>query len=238
MTMDRRFATPLVIVLAAVILSGCRDTPLAVNVNSNISPVAYAGDPQTIAYNGSPVTVTLTASGSHDPDGEIVHYRWTSGNNADGGMGPGGPDPDDVVAPAVTLDAGVWFFTLFVADNDNGISLPSTVTITVGSAASPEALMCSEDALQTIPEDCRLCVCGISDMCRTAIAGCNQACWDFYTCVQNKCGEFVNMDETALANCVRANCSAFFGGVGGYMPLDPCLNRGPCAETCAASVSM
>jgi hypothetical protein len=237
MTMDRCFIAPLLIVLAAALWSGCRDAPLAVNVKSNKSPMAYAGDMQVIAYTGMPVRVTLDGSGSTDADGEIVGYRWTSGDSKDGG-GPAGPDPDDVERPEVTLDAGVWIFTLFVFDNENGVSQPSNVTIKVGTAVSPEATECSKNALQTIDEDCRLCVCGVSDTCRMAMAGCDQACWDFYTCVQNKCGAFVGKDQTELANCVRANCSAFFGGVGGYMPLDPCVNGAACGEVCAASVKM
>jgi hypothetical protein len=232
MTMDRRLLAPLLVVLAASL--GCRDAPLAVNVDSNMPPLAHAGDMQMLEYAGSPVSVTLDGSGSTDADGKIVEYRWSSGDGPDGGMAP---DPEDVAQPKITLGAGSWTFTLFVFDNDGGISQPSSVTITVASGASPEAIECAENALQTIAEDCRLCVCGISDMCRMAIANCDQACWDFYTCVQNMCGEFVGMDQMALANCVRSSCSAFFGGVGGYMPLEPCVNTGPCAQTCAASVS-
>lgn len=232
MTMERCLLTPLFILIVG---SGCRDAPLAVNVDSNMPPIAHAGDMQTLPYTGEPVTVTLDGSGSSDADGKVVEYRWSSGDGPDGGVVP---DPDDVAQPKVSLGAGSWTFTLFVFDNDGGISQPSTVTIMVGSGASPEAAECSENALQTIAEDCRLCMCGVSDMCRMAIANCNQACWDFYTCVQNMCGEFVGKDQMALANCVRASCSAFFGGVGAYMPLEPCVNSGPCAETCAESVSM
>jgi hypothetical protein len=236
MTMDRRSITPLLLVLAA---AGCRDAPLAVNVDSNMPPVAHAGDMQVVPYEGSPVKVTLDGSSSTDADGTVASYRWFSGDPApDGGKGRGEPDPEDVQKPEVTLGSGTWTFTLYVYDDQGGISEPSNVTIKVGSDVAPEVTECSNNALQTISADCRLCVCGLSDTCRMAIAGCNQACWDFYTCVQNMCGEFVNKDETGLANCVRMSCSAFFGGVGGYMPLEPCVNRGECAEGCAASVKM
>jgi hypothetical protein len=238
MTIDLRFVTPLLLVLSAVASFGCRDAPLAANVRSNMSPVAHAGDMQVVPFDGSPVTVRLDGSTSTDADGKIVRYRWFSANApADGGIGRAGPDPDDVVKPEVTLDSGVWMFTLFVFDNDGGISEPSTVTIMVGDEVAPEVTECSTNALQSISEECRLCACGLNDMCRMAIAGCNQACWDFYTCVQSECAEFVN-DEAGLSNCVRTNCSAFFGGVGGYMPVEPCINRGECADVCAASVSM
>lgn len=236
MTMERRIFTSFLVVLAAVAWSGCRDAPLAVNVNTNMAPVAHAGEMQALDYNGSPVTVMLDGSGSTDSDGTIVTYRWFSGDDApDGGIGRGGPDPADVVSPTVTLDAGTWTFTLTVIDDEGGVSQPSAVTIRVGSGVPPEVNTCSGAALQTIAEDCRLCLCGLDEMCRTAITGCDQTCWDFYGCVQNQCGDLLG-DMTMLADCVRANCSAFFGGVAMYMALEPCLSRDPCTDTCAASV--
>ena len=41
---------------------------------------------------------------------------------------------------------------------------------------------------------------------------------------------------TGLADCVRASCTAFFAGVGKFMPIDPCVNMPPCAPICQASV--
>lgn len=236
MTKDRRFITPYLIVLAAAASSACRDAPLAENVRSNQPPIAHAGDRQMLEYDGSPVAVTLDGSGSTDADGKVVKYRWFTGNTADGG-GPGGPEPDDVAKPKVMLDEGEWIFTLFVVDNQGGVSEPSTVTIKVGSGASPEATECSNDALPTISEGCRLCVCGESDMCRTAIAACDQLCWDFYGCLQNECAEFLN-DMTAVTNCITSKCSSFIGGGLTYQSLAPCVASGPCAAACAASVTM
>jgi hypothetical protein len=238
MVMDRHFIASLVLVLAGAAASACRDTPLAVNVISNMPPIADAGEAQTLDYSGSPVTVTLDASGSTDPDGKIVGYRWLSGNKGDGGVGRGGPDPKDVEHPEVKLGEGVWVFTLFVYDNDGGISQPSNVMITVGNAVAPEVSECADTALDTIPETCRTCVCGVSDMCRMAIAGCNQGCFDFYKCVQSMCGEYVNVDQDKLTSCVTMGCSAFFGGVAGYMPLDPCINGAACSSTCSQSIEM
>lgn len=240
MTMERRSLTSLLVVLAAAASFGCRDTPLASNVNSNFAPVANAGEMQTLDFGGSPVTVKLDGSKSTDPDGKIVKYRWLSGTVApDGGMGRIGPDPDDVESPTVTLDAaGTWIFTLSVIDNEGGVSKPASVKIQVGgnSTVPPEVTKCSSDAEQSIAEDCRLCLCGLDDTCRTAVMGCDKTCWDFYTCVQTKCTAVLN-DMAALPDCVRSNCSAFFGGVGPYMALEPCLNRDPaCKSTCMTSV--
>jgi hypothetical protein len=236
MTSKRRLFASSLVALAAAASSGCRDAPLAENVETNIAPLAHAGDMQEFDYSGSPVSVTLDGSRSSDSDGTIVTYRWLSGTDAaDGGIGRAGPDPDDEVSPTVMLDAGTWTFTLFVIDDEGGVSQPSTVAIMVGSGIPAPVMACSDGALQTIAPDCRLCICGIDEMCRTATMNCTQACWDFYTCLQNSCGDVLD-DMTALADCVRANCSAFFGGVGQYMALEPCLTRDPCTETCAASV--
>jgi hypothetical protein len=49
-----------------------------------------------------------------------------------------GPDwPEDTVQPEVTLDRGVYYFTLWVIDDRGTVSDPSTVTITIGAAATP-----------------------------------------------------------------------------------------------------
>jgi len=237
--MDCRLLGSLLVVLAAAASTGCRDAPLAENVNGNMAPIAFAGEKQTVEYSGAPVTVTLDGSGSSDPDGKIVKYLWFSGTDAaDGGMGRGGLDPDDVMSPKVTLDAGTWAFTLFVFDDDDGVSASSTVAIMVGGAViTPEVTECAAAALPAIAEDCRLCLCGFDEACRVATVaetGCDQGCWDFYTCVQTKCADITDM--TALADCVRAGCSDFFGGVGKYMALLPCLDRDPaCRDTCSAS---
>jgi hypothetical protein len=235
MTIDRSFLA-LFLALSAAAPSGCRDAPLAENVETNRAPVAHAGEMQALDYSGTPVAVTLDGSGSTDSDGMVVTYRWLSAvDAADGGPGRDGPDPDDVRSPTVMLDAGIWTFTLFVIDDEAGISLPSAVTINVGSSVSPEVTECIGAALQTIAADCRECLCGQGEMCLVAITACGQPCWDFYGCVQNHCGDVVD-DMAALPDCVRANCSDFFGGVGQYMPLEPCLSREPCRQPCSASV--
>ena len=100
MNMLSRFMTPILVVLAAAASVSCRDAPLAVNVRSNMPPVAHAGDMQVLEYDGSPIPVTLDGSESSDPDGQIVSYRWFSGNARDGGMGRAEPDPEDVARPS------------------------------------------------------------------------------------------------------------------------------------------
>ena len=96
-----------------------------VNAPQNEPPVADAGGDATytLAFSQPTMEVELNGSNSTDSDGTIVAYSWT-----------GNPDPDDVVAPTVTLGAGVYDFTLVVTDDDDATSEPDTVTITVNEA--------------------------------------------------------------------------------------------------------
>jgi hypothetical protein len=234
MTMDRRFFTPFIVVLTAAAASGCRDAPLAVNVDSNMAPSANAGPMQTFDdYAGSPVPVKLEGSGS-DPDGTIASYRWLSATRPEGGSGRIGPDPDDVASPTVELDKGTWLFTLWVTDNEGAISLPSTVMIKVGKDVTMGQQECSDNSLQVISQDCRLCLCSVDNMCEMLAPVCDQACWDFYGCTINNCGD-VLADEAALTDCVRMYCPPFYAGVGKYQMIKSCIDPAPCAEPCQAS---
>ena len=233
MTMDRRFLTSFIVVLAAAAASGCRDAPLSENVDANMAPFAIAGANQNVDYNGAPVTVKLDGSSSNDPDGKVVTYRWLSGNSTDGGIGRSGPDPEDVMSPSVTLESGLWVFTLWVIDDEGEVSEPSAVMIKVGNP--PEVMACSDASLPAISTECRICLCGLNEDCRTATQACDQSCWDFYTCVQSNCADFVGGAMGPLADCVRANCTAFFMGVGKFMAIEQCINPPPCSEPCSAS---
>lgn len=240
MTMDRSALTTLLVLLAAAGSTDCRDTPLAENVRANnLTPTARAGLMQMLDYNGSPVSVTLDGSASSDPDGTIATYRWLSGNDApDGGIGRGGVDPADETSPTVMLGAGTWEFTLFVIDNEGGVSKPATVAIQVGNDLPAEVVACIGAADPVIADDCKQCVCSIDDACRDLFVACDEPCWTFYTCVENNCRSLTTSpdDADALADCARANCMAFFGGVGPWIPLETCVRREPCGAICSDSV--
>lgn len=241
MTTEHRALLSLFVLLTAGASAGCRDTPLAVNVRANNkTPIADAGEAQMFAFTGSPVLVTLDGSLSTDSDGTVAAYRWLSGLDVDGGVvGRGGVDPDDVMSPTLMLGAGTWEFTLFVIDNEGEVSAPDTVTIQVGSALPPKVVACMRDAASTIADGCKQCVCGIDDMCRMLFTECDEACWTFYTCVENNCSDItsqVPIDMEAARTCTVDNCSDYFGGVGPWIPVEMCVRKDPCGTICSDSV--
>ena len=233
--MDRRFLCSLVVLLAASASSSCRETPLAENLFLNVPPIADAGKMQTLQFSGSPVTVTLDGSASRDPDGSVVAYTWLSGVAApDGSPGRSGPDPDDVKSPTISLTAGTWVFVLFVTDDEGGVSEPAKVTIQVGSGVSPEVSECADAALSTISEDCRLCVCGVSDACRTAVPKCTADCWNLFFCVDNKCAGIDPSDTSAQAMCATGMCAEFLSAGVLAQAITPCRNAPECSKLCSA----
>lgn len=240
MTKTRCALTSFCIVLASSVASSCRDTPLAENVDANNkAPIADAGQDQEFAFTGSDVSVTLDASLSADEDGTIVTYRWLSGDVEDGGTARVDIDPADEVSPTLTLGAGTWHFTLFVIDEDDGVSQPDTVTIQVGDGIPREVLECMMSSAPVIADDCKSCVCDTDDMCRDLFLVCDEACWTFYTCVENNCRQYTTPDpgdDDALADCARSNCSDYFNGVGPWIPLEQCVRQEPCGTVCSDSV--
>jgi PKD repeat protein len=89
-------------------------------VRINASPVAVLG---TYTVNEGE-TLTLDASGSYDPDGTIVSYRWDLDNDG---------QYDDATGPMASVsysDDGSFTVRVEVTDNDGGYSSSST-TVTV-----------------------------------------------------------------------------------------------------------
>lgn len=124
---------------------GCKTNA---TIDTNLTPVASAGESQVVPYNGSPVEVTLDGSGSSDADGQIVDYLWFSADGVEldgGGVGRAGPDPDNRVRPTVSLDQGMWLFTLWVRDNAGAVSDPDSVQITVGEPAACDPIGCEDE---------------------------------------------------------------------------------------------
>ena len=149
------------VMLLCALLGSCADN-LQVP-DTNVTPVAVAralaDNPTNPVYTftGRPVSVTLDASQSHDPDGSIRSYRWLSATTAgrlgveaddagaamsgkpesDRWLPPGAPAdwPEDVLQPQLSLpDVGDYAFTLWVIDDRGRISEPSTIRVRISRA--------------------------------------------------------------------------------------------------------
>lgn len=95
-------------------------------VTSNRPPTADAGADRTVAANAScQAQVALDASGSSDPDGDTLTYKWS---------GPFGTATG--VGPTVTLPLGKSTIVL-VVDDGNGGSDSASVDITVADVTPP-----------------------------------------------------------------------------------------------------
>ena len=83
----------------------------------------------------APLTVQFTGSGSSDPDGDALTYSWDL--NGDGNYG------DSTAAnPSFTYTtAGTYQVTLTVTDARGASSTSAPVTITVGGANTPTAVI-------------------------------------------------------------------------------------------------
>jgi hypothetical protein len=204
----------------------------------------------TFPFSGTPVSVTLDGSQSHDPDGTITAYLWLSGTPApEGGaelpkeagvehrwIPPGAPVnwPGTSVSPKVDLGEGIWSFTLWVTDNEGAISAPSTITITVGMVTNPAVQMCADAVVQTEPESCRQCLCMQGAMCQTAVVAtaCDQTCWNLVNCIAAHCPNFAAMakENPPDYSCLTGNCSAYLAGSTGATPVAPCFNA--CMSEC------
>ena len=100
----------------------------------NTTPVANAGDDQTVA---SGTVVSLSASNSYDPDGNVVGYSWRriggSGSSDEAILSvPFSQSPTFTDSSLSSDDSPVThIFELVVTDNDGASSSEDTVTITI-----------------------------------------------------------------------------------------------------------
>ena len=62
-------------------LIGTDDITVLVTTEGNVTPIAKAGPPQTVAVGTRAV---LDGSGSLDEDGDSLSYHWSVGNNPGG----------------------------------------------------------------------------------------------------------------------------------------------------------
>jgi hypothetical protein len=108
--------------LLAVLLCACGSEP---SDKSNTAPVADSG-PDIVMGKG--MMVTLDGSGSSDPGGKIVKYRWSSSSSAVT------LTRDDIASPVLWVPPGCSVasveFTLTVTD-DGGLTASDSCTVTI-----------------------------------------------------------------------------------------------------------
>ncbi|MES2881421.1 MAG: hypothetical protein V4676_04680, partial [Bacteroidota bacterium] len=121
------------IALTLLIGTSCkRDVPFSPGTRDNKPPVSNAGPDQAIMKPQD--NTRLRGDLSHDPDGGIVSYKWTTV------AGPNSPnlDTDRILIMGLkpyeifvyNLKEGVYQFELMVTDNDNATSR-DTMKLTV-----------------------------------------------------------------------------------------------------------
>jgi hypothetical protein len=112
-----------------------------------LPPVANAGDDQTISLPVS--TITLDATASTAPAGNIVSYEWAKiSGPAEGNITDAGSATTEVTG----LAEGVYVFEVIITDN-NGATSKSTVTINVNAAPLPPVANAGSDKTITLPQN-------------------------------------------------------------------------------------
>lgn len=111
----------------------------------NKSPVADAGPTSIKVIEGK--TVTLDASKSYDPDGQIVKYEWQNGDNVDPGCPYGtlvnanSPTPQFIAPENIQSDCSN-FYEVTVTDSEDKRGVDAIlITVTTTSNSSKEVVM-------------------------------------------------------------------------------------------------
>ena len=121
----------------AVLSSGSTQTVTITITGSNDAPVADAGAGQLVLEL---TDVTLSGRGSFDPDtGDVIEsYIWTQIGDGSDTVSLTGDETATLTFTAPAVDTVTTLtFTLVVRDGE-AVSLPSTVTVTVGPDSSPD----------------------------------------------------------------------------------------------------
>lgn len=108
--------------LEARSISTLTTSPSAGAKYNNIAPVADAGDDRTIILDEDQTSISLSldASASTDPDGQIANYSWSRG----------GAQLAWTVSHDLTLSAGKYVYVLTLTDDDGARDF-DTISITV-----------------------------------------------------------------------------------------------------------
>ena len=103
---------------------------LTITVYANQPPVARAGSGQTIfsSDGAGPITVTLDGSGSYDPEGQPVTFKWSLIERPAGSYSA--LSTTDVATPSLLIDTMGTYVAQLIVNDGQVDSSASTVTIT------------------------------------------------------------------------------------------------------------
>ena len=109
------------------------------NVTSTIPPTALAGADQVVKEGDK---VTLDGTGSFDPDGTIVSYKWMleewDDEDPPATLSDANTTTATFTAPVLNSTSGAYGLDLTVTDND-GLTHTDSKVVTVKKAASEES---------------------------------------------------------------------------------------------------
>ena len=220
--------------LALLSASGClglnppNDPPVArARVLVNGEPLAATA---SIPFDGTPIAIVLDGSESSDSDGKIAAFVWRRTDvpafqryGLDAGTGEtaapafSGDPAEGAMSQATLTERGDYRFSLWVRDNDGGISKPASVSVKVGGYM-PDAACVAAFAEPRM--DCQACTCTPN-----AMDGCLD---EVNRCFNNADAQF-SMLCSAVVNCAvakgcsgtacytAANCMAEIDAAAGYM---------------------
>lgn len=249
MTMHKNINT--LLLCSVIVLAGCSEFEI-----KNKPPVARAqvlvnGMPYDtsapIDFAGSPIAITLDATMSSDPDGDITQYLWldTTVSNAvrygfaDAGTPAFAGDPPPVQSPQLMLGEGEYQYSVWVTDNEKMTSEPATLSFTIVTPTMymPDAA-CVTGYASAEPR-CGECVCTPA-----AMTGCLET---YQVCFENADPMFATLCSAVVACAQAKGCSGSACYMGGCMAeidaastymggtLADCAAADPGANPCAAA---
>ena len=129
------------LVTGALLVAGCGNDDEG-SKESNSAPVAEAGGNQLLSSDSA---VSLSGSGSYDPDGDPLSFHWAFDSTPDGSTAADMDNPftvNDERDPTTSFmpdAAGTYVVSLIVVDGQGLSSTPDRTTITIQSGDAPVA---------------------------------------------------------------------------------------------------
>jgi len=196
--------TCLAVATAMMGLASCTDIvnqnePPKAKVEIMFNGTVYASGQGIESADGSDLPITLDGSKSSDDDGELAEFLWIATDTTAGDRMAGtNADLGNSSSINVTLGIGTHRITLWVKDNEGGISEPASVTIVITSAAACLAVYSNPEP------GCAECLCKVNDEAM-GVGGCRD---EIMACMANPDPTFASLC-TDIVNCaVATGCSS------------------------------